>query len=324
MEKMTHSVKGRVISPQSNRGVAGIRVEVFDKDEKYDDLLGVAITDRQGNFRIKFNRSYFREYSPETAPDLYFNVQRGEQTIKTTKDSVIVNAGEDVTVDIMLDEPVQPPPGKDRIKASQVYNGLVFYQQSDFRGVFNEGKDRSKTMGSLIGDIVMCKLKDIKIDPIRPPAFRNNSIAGQSIEVAQNNLRMQSIEVEQVREYDACTMEDPVNTVTSFPLNLKEGDKVTLYQQEGIVKYYSVNRKQDRGGSGDGDQQSDINSLRSELKAVQEQSLAKDRQIETLQAEVNSIKAGNEQILSRMTPENLQKLDRLLQQADDPNTDPNA
>ena len=81
-------INGRVIDLTSRRGVAELRLEAWDKDLILDDLVGSAVTDEQGKFRIEFDQSYFQELFLDRRPDLYFKVFSGDSLIKSTEDSV--------------------------------------------------------------------------------------------------------------------------------------------------------------------------------------------------------------------------------------------
>lgn len=74
------------------RGVAGVRVEAWDKDPLCNDLLGSAITDERGSFQIDFDESYFRELFFDRQPDIFFKLFNQGQLIKSTEDSVLWNA----------------------------------------------------------------------------------------------------------------------------------------------------------------------------------------------------------------------------------------
>ncbi len=101
----TFRLSGHVIDSQTNEGLAALRVEAWDKDLIYNDLVGSTITDEQGAFQIEFNESYFRELFLERRPDLFFKVFSQEKLIKSTEDSVLWNvaAGETQIV-IPVDE----------------------------------------------------------------------------------------------------------------------------------------------------------------------------------------------------------------------------
>ena len=106
MAKKKYQASGQVIDRKTKRGVPGLRVEAWDKDEKYNDFLGVAITDRSGCFQMSFDETYFREYAPDTSPDLFFKIYRGQRLLlKSTEDSVLWNAKTTTKVKIEVELP---------------------------------------------------------------------------------------------------------------------------------------------------------------------------------------------------------------------------
>ncbi|MBI2985750.1 MAG: hypothetical protein HYY45_03175 [Deltaproteobacteria bacterium] len=101
-EKKNFSISGRVIDIKAH-GIAGLRVEAWDKDLIFDDLVGSAVTDAQGAFQIEFTGSYFQELFLDRKPDLFFKVFRDGELIKSTEDSVLwnVKAGEQtITIEV--------------------------------------------------------------------------------------------------------------------------------------------------------------------------------------------------------------------------------
>lgn len=87
----TFNVNGRVINTETRAGIAGLRVEAWDKALIYKDLVGSAITDAQGNFRIEWDESYFRKLFSEQRPELFFRVFRKSELVTTTENSVFWN-----------------------------------------------------------------------------------------------------------------------------------------------------------------------------------------------------------------------------------------
>jgi outer membrane protein assembly factor BamB len=86
-------ILGRVISRISQKGVPNLRVEAWDKDLIVNDLVGSAVTDANGAFRIEFDASYFRELFLDRRPDLFFRIFDAGKLIKSTEDSVLWNIG---------------------------------------------------------------------------------------------------------------------------------------------------------------------------------------------------------------------------------------
>lgn len=99
----TFRISGHVIDRETRQGLSGLRVEAWDKDLIFNDLVGADTTDQQASFRIEFDESHFREIFLDRRPDLFFKVFRDSALVKTTEDSVLwnVEAGErDVEIEV--------------------------------------------------------------------------------------------------------------------------------------------------------------------------------------------------------------------------------
>ncbi len=89
---MRYEISGRVQEKESALGVPGLFVSAFDKDLKFDDLLGQVITDREGNFQIVYDQTGFAALF-DGAPDIYLTVRTPAGTaLYTTANGVRFNA----------------------------------------------------------------------------------------------------------------------------------------------------------------------------------------------------------------------------------------
>ena len=88
---MRYEINGKVVDSSTRAGVAGVRVEIWDKDFGTDDYLGSAETIFDGSFAITFDEDSFRDLFPERWPDLYFKVFCWAELLASTENSVLWN-----------------------------------------------------------------------------------------------------------------------------------------------------------------------------------------------------------------------------------------
>ncbi len=88
-----YRITGRVIDLQTHSGVPGLRIESWDKDRIYDDLVDSAVTDAQGVFHMALEASSFQEKFLGRRPDLFFRVFHEDTLVSSTEDAVLWNVG---------------------------------------------------------------------------------------------------------------------------------------------------------------------------------------------------------------------------------------
>ncbi len=82
----------------------GLRVRVFDRDRKYDDLLGDTYTDEHGDFAVIYHERDFAE-SGEGLPELYVMVENDQgELLYSSLDQLRFQAGRAEYFDIELSE----------------------------------------------------------------------------------------------------------------------------------------------------------------------------------------------------------------------------
>ena len=96
-------VSGNVSNHNGNPYI-GARVQVFDRDRKYNDLLGDTKTDTQGDFYIIYHDRDFFEFG-ENQPELFVRVEdsRG-RLLYTTEDHIRFNAGRIEYFEIVIED----------------------------------------------------------------------------------------------------------------------------------------------------------------------------------------------------------------------------
>ena len=96
MEKQKEfKIYGKVKKAETGEEISGLTVEALDKDYKYDDRLGSVITDKDGNFEIRYEEKDFKDAYLDTQPDIYLRIKGPDgKVIHTTEDKVRYRAGE--------------------------------------------------------------------------------------------------------------------------------------------------------------------------------------------------------------------------------------
>ncbi|HEY0502510.1 MAG TPA: hypothetical protein VGD42_03355 [Lysobacter sp.] len=234
-----YTIHGRVVDRVSQSGVRGVRVEAWDRDTRYHDLLGQAVTNESGHFVIGFDSVYFGDYAPDRSPDLYFKVFLDAREVLSTFDRPLKNAARGGTeVKLELDLPQLQPEGRDRVSAQQTLKVVDWWRASDFRGAWREGADKVGTVGKLFGNLAGNSLGNFDFQPVRPKGTREREVVNQDVNNAQRALALQQVEVAEVRPVASGTRAN-LRTLKDYPLRLKPGDRVTLHEQDGVVKYYT-------------------------------------------------------------------------------------
>ncbi len=89
--KEIYQISGKVINKQTEKGIPDLRIEAWDKDLVIDDLLGVATSDENGAFTIKFDEHYYQELCFDRRPDIYFKVFKETRLLVNTSDHILWN-----------------------------------------------------------------------------------------------------------------------------------------------------------------------------------------------------------------------------------------
>ena len=97
-------VFGQVLDT-NGKAAPGLTVRVFDRDRKYDDLLGETETDANGDFSVIYHERDFAE-SRENLPELYVMVSDASgKTLYSSQENVRFEAGKSEYFAIRLGEP---------------------------------------------------------------------------------------------------------------------------------------------------------------------------------------------------------------------------
>lgn len=243
-EVQRYEILGRVVEQRSRRPVGNVRLEAWDRDTRFHDMLGISFTDDEGRFSLAFDSETFGDYGGDRQPDVFFKLLRDGRLLQTTFDRPRQNLPPGTTrLELEVPDAAPPKVGKDYVRTAQVLSGLRFWRESDFRGVYNEGRDKSRLLGKVLLSAAGRTLEDFELKPLRPQGARTHDVVGRDPQTARTNLARNGVEVEEVVAYRPGADAATVQSLTAFPLMLKAKDRVRLYTDEsGMVRYYAVVR----------------------------------------------------------------------------------
>ena len=137
MAEKKYRILGRVIGRSSQQGVPNARVEAWDRDLLVNDLVGSAVTDAKGVFRMEFDSSYFSELFVDRQPDLFFKVFYEDKLVASTEDSVLWNVGTQeveivIEADVVISQP-EPIPDRDPFEPYLVHTTSETEQRVDLK-----------------------------------------------------------------------------------------------------------------------------------------------------------------------------------------------
>ena len=90
----TWLVRGNVIG-ESGRVLSGLTVSLYDKELKFDDLLGATVTDTSGNFSFSYRKKDFEDLF-KAKPDIFLKVlDKAGKTLYSTKKAIHAEAGKE-------------------------------------------------------------------------------------------------------------------------------------------------------------------------------------------------------------------------------------
>ena len=197
--------------------------------------LGDAETDINGRFRFTLTDEKINADRP---PNLYFDVYQGKTLLKSTQGYVIWNGNTQEDVTIKIGDQVIPLNGKNRLTTVQGFAIGKFLAQSDFTGLFTQTKSQIGTSFAVFGDAIVNSISKVNLTPIKVPV-QSSKIVNNDLPTATRQLTDQNIKYN-VMDYNPALNADLITNFSGYASALKPGQTVNLYQQNGVVKYYSV------------------------------------------------------------------------------------
>jgi len=308
MRILQFSIIGKVIESKSNKPLSNLKIEAWDKDIKYNDLLGQTFTDSEGQFDISFDSTYFREFSPDEKPDLLFKVFLGKRLLKIENDKIHKNASEKTEVILQIILPEMRPEGKDMISMTKALEISQFFQKSDFKGLFGQVNKTGNAQFKFVSDMIKNSISNFDLTPIKADGDRRSQIVGVSVDSVSMQLQRQNIAVNEVKTYEPKMNRKSLSDLTKMPINLKPGQKIDLYEENGKVRFYSVVRETSEVRDNAPKNDTKLKNLQEELKSAQKMTIEKDGKIKKLELEMELLKKDHDEFRSFLKSDAVIKL----------------
>lgn len=290
-----YTLQGVVVDRATQRGVGGVHVEAWDRDTKYHDMLGQVVTEPDGAFTIAFDSSYFGNSTPDHGPDVYYKVLTQDTELLSTFDRPQHNLQRGTTrVKLEIELPQIAPLGEDRVTTERAIKMINWWQASDFRGAFNEQRDKSLTVGKMMTSLLGDAFKNFDFDPVQPRGTRENEIVNQTPDSARTALAQNQIEVTDVKPVSSLGASGGARVITGYPLSLRAQDRVTLYEDNGVVKYYT----RDPAPKASADEQT-VARIDGDVQSVK----ARVAGLDEMRVEIANVKTANAEIAARAAEE---------------------
>jgi hypothetical protein len=315
MPLRTFRIFGLVTDATTKKGVPDLRVETWSADAAQHAVFGSSLTDERGQFLIAANIDL--PGGVVGAIPAVLKVFQNAQPVPATGQAAIPNLlAVERPVVLQVQLPAHEEALTDRVTVPQMLSAIDFVRLSDFKGVFQEGKDRVSAAAGLMVDTIRNALSQIELEPLRPSAVRNKDVVHQDPATAGQRLQAQGVAVNAVKPYRGDF--ESLGTVTSLPANLKPGDKVDLYEENGVVKAYGIVREPKPQVDPatvvrlDGDVKTlraDATVQSAQVAQLKAQLTQRDATIASLSADLVSVKKANSDLAAQIKPERIAALE---------------
>jgi len=133
--------------------------------------------------------------------------------------------------------PIRPQTNAQRPGLS-MRNYAYMIQNADVSRAMTRKGENISLMSQLAKQALATGFQDSLIQPEK--GLRKTALVDQPVEAVRQSLGQRGVNVNAVQDYSAQSGLKRVIDFANTPEYLKTGDNVTLYQQDGVVKYYAI------------------------------------------------------------------------------------
>ena len=126
------------------------------------------------------------------------------------------------------------------IKSTTARNSMTTYQRTDINSLWRDNTKGFKLTGTMLRDSAVNNLDTGRRKNI---GVKKNALMDSSVNDAQTVLSKNRVEVTEVKPYDPKEARIHIVDYVTTPDRIEPGSKVTLYEKEGKVVYYAVEKQ---------------------------------------------------------------------------------
>lgn len=133
--------------------------------------------------------------------------------------------------------------GENRVKGKDIRTSIAIYQQTDVRSMVSEQFSKVKLGSKLLTESISQKyterVQTHQPTTPQPATVKQDEVVGKPVDEAKTKLATNNVSVESVQPYDRSKGATNLIRLAEAPHSLQAGTNVTLYEENGVVKYYA-------------------------------------------------------------------------------------
>jgi Family of unknown function (DUF6519) len=126
----------------------------------------------------------------------------------------------------------------DRLTSNQIVSAKSYIQQINLGSLAGSLLSKLSTSGKLATDSISAAIFNPK--PAAAAQINQSEVVGQQVQVVSQRLATAKIVVDSVQPYDPTAAATNVAAFLGAPTSLPAGSHVVLYEQNGVVRYYTL------------------------------------------------------------------------------------
>ncbi len=151
----------------------------------------------------------------------------------TQRDKYIIPAEQNATHHMAFND-------TNTIKSSTARKSMTTYQRTDLSSLWRDNNKGLKFAGTMLKDSAVNQLDTGRRKNI---GVKKNALMDSSVNDAQTVLLTNQVEVKEVKRYDPKEARSHMVDYVATPDRIEPGSKVTLYEKDGKVAYYAIEKQ---------------------------------------------------------------------------------